>query len=127
MTVFAPTPVRGVPGLTLHAGAATPAALRILSPEAGGLLARLHRALHTRRRGLLRDREARQTQWDAGALPGYLAPGEAPEAASGDWRVAPLPADLLRRRVEITGPASDPKMVINMLSRTDEELRRGHA
>ena len=31
----------------------------------------------------------------------------------GDWRVAPIPADLQDRRVEITGPAGDRKMVIN--------------
>ena len=31
----------------------------------------------------------------------------------GDWRVAPVPADLQDRRVEITGPAGDRKMVIN--------------
>src|SRR5690606_41685153 len=32
-----------------------------------------------------------------------------------DWRVAPIPAALLDRRVEITGPV-DPKMVINALN-----------
>ena len=31
----------------------------------------------------------------------------------GDWQVAPVPADLQDRRVEITGPAGDRKMVIN--------------
>ena len=31
----------------------------------------------------------------------------------GEWRVAPVPADLQDRRVEITGPAGDRKMVIN--------------
>ncbi len=34
----------------------------------------------------------------------------------GDWRVAPVPADLLDRRVEITGPAGDRKMVVNALN-----------
>jgi malate synthase len=34
---------------------------------------------------------------------------------AGDWRVAPLPADLLDRRVEITGPV-DRKMIINALN-----------
>jgi malate synthase len=41
-----------------------------------------------------------------------------PETASvrvGDWLVAPAPADLLDRRVEITGPA-DRKMTINALN-----------
>jgi malate synthase A len=41
-----------------------------------------------------------------------------PETAAvrdGDWTVAPLPADLLDRRVEITGP-TERKMVINALN-----------
>ena len=33
----------------------------------------------------------------------------------GDWKVAPIPADLLDRRVEITGPV-DRKMIINALN-----------
>ena len=32
------------------------------------------------------------------------------------WRVAPTPAHMETRHVEITGPANDPKMVINMLN-----------
>ena len=32
-----------------------------------------------------------------------------------DWRVAPIPEDLLDRRVEITGP-TDRKMIINALN-----------
>ncbi|HTN40763.1 MAG TPA: malate synthase A, partial [Asticcacaulis sp.] len=41
-----------------------------------------------------------------------------PETAhirAGDWRVAPIPADLQDRRVEITGPV-DRKMIINALN-----------
>ena len=34
---------------------------------------------------------------------------------AGDWRIAPVPEDLLDRRVEITGPV-DRKMVINALN-----------
>ena len=33
----------------------------------------------------------------------------------GDWKVAPIPADLLDRRVEITGPV-DRKMIVNALN-----------
>ena len=36
-------------------------------------------------------------------------------SASGDWKVAPIPADLLDRRVEITGPV-DRKMIVNALN-----------
>ncbi len=37
------------------------------------------------------------------------------QVREGDWKVAPLPRDLLDRRVEITGP-TDAKMVINALN-----------
>jgi malate synthase A len=40
---------------------------------------------------------------------------ETAEVRAGSWTVAPLPADLLDRRVEITGP-TDRKMVINALN-----------
>jgi malate synthase len=39
----------------------------------------------------------------------------ATQVREGDWKVAPLPRDLLDRRVEITGP-TDRKMVINALN-----------
>ena len=112
---FRPTPT-AVPGVTLHAGADTDAARRVLTPEALGLVARLHRALDADRQSLLAERERRQAAYDGGALPEPLAPDALPEAA-GAWRVAPLPADMLSRRVEITGPVNDARMVINMLSR----------
>jgi malate synthase len=100
--------------------ARTDQAARVLDPAALDLVARLHARLDANRRELLLDRESRQREYDAGALPGYLPAGDpAARQAASDWRVAPLPADLRKRRVEITGPISDPKMVINMLSRTD--------
>jgi malate synthase len=89
-------------------------ALRVLPPAALRLVADLHRELEPLRRELLAARRRRQEAYDGGELPTYLPSGE----ASSNWTIAPLPADLLRRRVEITGPISDPKMVINMLSRT---------
>ena len=39
---------------------------------------------------------------DAGELPDFLP--ETAHIRAGDWKVAPLPPDLLDRRVEITGP-----------------------
>ena len=111
---FAPVPFAD--GLALHAGADTPAARRLLTPEAAALVVRLHRALAHDRAYLLAARADRQARWDAGAAPGYL-PHDAHPAAHGRWQIAPLPADLLTRRVEITGPASDARMVVNMLSR----------
>jgi malate synthase len=107
---------------TLGDSARTPLAATALTPDALRLIGTLEREFRAERRILLDARRLRQRAWDAGDLPGYLPPGEHPDA-HGDWRVAPLPEDLLRRRVEITGPISDPKMVVNMLSRTADGAR----
>ncbi|HET6618071.1 MAG TPA: malate synthase A, partial [Gemmatimonadota bacterium] len=106
--------------IEVREAARTDQAARVLTPEALDLLARLHAELEPERRKLRAARDTRQQAYDAGAVPGYL-PGndDITREAASDWRVAPLPADLLTRRVEITGPVSDPKMVINMLSRTE--------
>ena len=85
----------------------------ILTPEALAFLEGLHRTFDARRLALLAARAERQTALDAGALPDFLPQTRAIRA--GDWRVAPIPADLLDRRVEITGPV-DRKMVINALN-----------
>ncbi len=104
------------PGVEINEAAWTPAAERILTPSALHLVVRLHRELQEERRRLLGSRVERQEAVDRGALPGYLD-GDVADRARGDWTIAPLPEDLLARRVEITGPINDPKMVINMLSR----------
>ncbi|CAN5885616.1 malate synthase A [soil metagenome] len=106
--------------IEVREAARTDQAARVLDADALDLVARLHARLDDERRELLVDRESRQREYDAGAVPDYLPPGDptASEAAS-EWLIATLPADLRKRRVEITGPISDSKMVINMLSRTD--------
>jgi len=109
-------PVAIAAGVDLHAGADTPAARRLFTPEVTALVARLHRALALDRAYLLAARADRQARWDAGAAPGYCPDDALPEAHT-DWQVAPLPANLLTRRVEITGPVNDARMVVNMLSR----------
>jgi malate synthase len=109
-------------GLTINEAAHTPQAERVLTAEALPVLVALHRALEGERQELLAARKERQAKWDAGDLPGFLPRDEHPDA-HGDWQVGTLPDDLLTRRVEITGPVSDPKMVINMLSRTDDGHR----
>jgi malate synthase len=83
----------------------------ILTPEALELVAALQREFGDRREELLRLRAERQQRISAGELPDFLA--ETRAVREGDWRVAPAPADLQDRRVEITGPAGDRKMVIN--------------
>jgi malate synthase len=88
-------------------------AAEVLTPEALALVAELHRALDGRRKSLLKAREARQAGFDAGDLPDFRT--DTAGIRAGDWKVAPVPADLLDRRVEITGP-TDRKMVINALN-----------
>ncbi|MGH9464324.1 MAG: malate synthase [Thermoanaerobaculia bacterium] len=108
--------VEVAPGVEVHAPAWTPAARRVLTPAAIRRLAALHRDFEPQRRILLAERRERQSAWDRGATPRHLDdPVTAPHR--GEWRIAPLPRDLRRRRVEITGPVSDAKMVINMLTR----------
>jgi malate synthase len=85
----------------------------ILSEEATRFLARLARAFEPRRRELLAGRRVRQKALDAGAMPEFL-PSTA-HIRESEWQVAPIPADLMDRRVEITGPV-DRKMIINALN-----------
>lgn len=85
----------------------------ILTADALSLVARLHRAFETRRRELLARRTQLAAAMDAGARPDFLP--ETRKIREADWRIAPIPADLECRRVEITGPV-DRKMVINALN-----------
>jgi malate synthase len=94
-------------------GSAIERSAEVLTPLALQLLASLHRRFNARRLELLAARVERQVEFDAGALPDFL-PGTA-EVRAGDWRIAPVPADLADRRVEITGPV-ERKMIINALN-----------
>jgi malate synthase len=85
----------------------------VLTADALGLIAALHRKFDQRRQELLAARAERQRRWDAGALPDFLP--ETKVVRDGDWRVGAIPADLQDRRVEITGP-TDRKMIINALN-----------
>jgi malate synthase len=85
----------------------------VLSAKALELLANLHRGFNGRRLQLLALRQRRQAEIDRGKLPDFLP--ETAHVRAGDWRVAPVPADLADRRVEITGPP-ERKMVINALN-----------
>ncbi|MEO6580849.1 MAG: malate synthase A [Sphingomicrobium sp.] len=90
-----------------------PRAGEILTPAVVNLLGEIHRRFDQRRRDLLAARLDRQHHYDAGAMPDFRADTAAIRAA--DWTVAPAPADLQDRRVEITGPTTR-KMVINALN-----------
>ncbi len=94
-------------------GALKPGYERVLSAEALEFVAAIARRFEAQRQRLLQVRAVRQAAWDAGTLPGFLP--ETKAIREGDWKVAPIPNDLLDRRVEITGPTSR-KMVINALN-----------
>ena len=85
----------------------------VLTPEARAFLLKLAARFEPRRQELLARRRTVQQEIDHGKFPDFL-----PETAGirqGDWKVAPIPKDLLDRRVEITGPV-DRKMIINALN-----------
>jgi malate synthase len=86
---------------------------QVLTPEAVEFLVSLQRQFNGRRKELLAARVARQARLDAGERPDFLP--ETKTIRDAEWVVAPLPGDLLDRRVEITGPV-DRKMIINALN-----------
>lgn len=94
-------------------GPVAPERAHLLSDDALALVARLQRELGPRRTELLAARAARQERLNAGERLDFLP--ETREIRDGEWRVAPAPADLQNRRVEITGPA-EAKMMINALN-----------
>jgi malate synthase len=88
-------------------------AAEVLTPLALQLLASLHRRFNARRLELLAERARRQARLDDGEPPDF--PAATAQQRAADWRIAPVPADLADRRVEITGPV-ERKMIINALN-----------
>jgi malate synthase len=86
---------------------------KVLTREAIAFVADLQRCFNPRREELLAARVERQKRLDAGEKPDFLA--DTVNIRESDWTVAPLPQDILDRRVEITGPV-DRKMIINALN-----------
>jgi malate synthase len=99
-------------GVEIHAPL-PPGGERILTPAALGLVADLQRQFGARRLELLERRHDRRAALAAGRPMDYLS--ETASVRADEWQVAGVPADLLDRRVEITGPA-EPKMLINALN-----------
>ena len=99
-------------GVEIHATTADKFA-PILTEEALAFAAALQREFNPTRKKLLEARVLRQQRLDAGERPDFLP--ETIGIRETEWTVAPLPADLLDRRVEITGPV-DRKMIINALN-----------
>jgi malate synthase len=86
---------------------------RVLTTAALQFIVDLQRRFNPRRVVLLAARAERQKRLDAGEKPDFLK--ETRGIRESEWTVAPIPADLLDRRVEITGPV-DRKMIINALN-----------
>lgn len=94
-------------------GQTTPAYSEILTPEALAFVAKLQRVFGGRRHELLQRRKEVQLRLQDGILPTFLA--ETEHMRTSEWQVAPIPEDLQRRWVEITGP-TERKMMINALN-----------
>ena len=86
---------------------------QILTPEALDFVAKLERNFRARRLECLQQRQERQARLDGGEALDFLP--ETKHIREGNWKCAPIPADIRDRRVEITGP-TDRKMVINALN-----------
>jgi malate synthase len=95
------------------AGPVSEAQSHILTKDALHLVASLSKEFNARREELLARRVERQKDIDNGKYPDFLKETESIRKAA--WTVAPIPQDLLDRRVEITGPV-DRKMIINALN-----------
>lgn len=101
-------------GTAWHIAASLPAAYQnILTDDALQFLVELQRRFRQARKIILQERASIQHQIDHGWKPHFLPETKAIRESS--WVIAPVPADLLDRRVEITGPV-ERKMIINALN-----------
>ncbi|NVM96520.1 malate synthase A [Arthrobacter wenxiniae] len=91
-----------------------PRAGEILTPEALAFVAELNRRFNPARKDRLAERTAKRGHVAATGGLDFLP--ETADVRAGDWKVAPAPAALADRRVEMTGPASPAKMAINALN-----------
>ncbi|MFJ8312848.1 MULTISPECIES: malate synthase A [unclassified Streptomyces] len=85
----------------------------VLTDAALAFVAELHRNFTARRDELLARRQERRTEIARTSTLDFRP--ETAEIRAADWKVAPAPAALNDRRVEITGP-TDRKMTINALN-----------
>src|ERR1700692_2127986 len=106
------SPATTPPGVHIT-GRLKPGYERVLTPESIAFVVELQRKFGAERKRLLERRAELQARLDQGWKPDFLA--ETRSVREADWTVAPLPKDLLDRRVEITGP-TDRKMVINAVN-----------
>ena len=85
----------------------------VLTPDALEFAAELEQRFGSRRRDLFEARARRRERLRAGEMLDFLP--DTREIRDADWTVAPAPADMQQRWVEITGP-TDRKMTINALN-----------
>src|SRR5215210_5100803 len=90
-------------------GEEVPGMDRVLTPAAVRFLAALLRNFTDERERLFARRREVQRRLSAGANPEFLE--ETRSIRQESWMVAPAPADLLDRRVEITGPVERKMMI----------------
>ncbi len=94
--------------------AAVEGAEELFTPEFGEFLLALHDRFTARIHDLRAGRaEVLERALKDGVLPGRLPPSD---ATTLDWQAPPLPEDLKRPGIEITGPASITSMFINALN-----------
>ncbi|MGJ9385683.1 malate synthase A [Salipaludibacillus sp. CF4.18] len=86
----------------------------LFNEKASDFLLKLHVKFEEDRKQILKERIDRQEEIDGGLLPHYLA--DTKYVRDNEWKIASIPADIEDRRVEITGPTSQRKMVINALN-----------
>ncbi|MBA2655913.1 MAG: malate synthase A [Tatlockia sp.] len=86
---------------------------QILTDDALDFICTLELEFRERRNYLLQLRQEKQKYFDEGGLPDFLS--ETDNIRNSEWKAATIPADLLDRRVEITGPV-ERKMIINALN-----------
>jgi malate synthase len=101
------------PAVVSEAAGPVPRGEEVLTPEALVFLAELHRRFAPRRAELLARRRERRAEIARTGTLDFLP--ETAHIRDADWQVAPAPAALNDRRVEITGP-TDRKMTINALN-----------
>ena len=86
----------------------------ILTPQALDFVALLHRRFAGRRDELVAARSGRRAEASRTGRLDFLPQTE--DVRESTWSVAPAPAALTDRRVEMTGPATPAKMAINALN-----------
>jgi malate synthase len=94
-------------------GKQLPESASVLTKEALAFVGQLQEKFGPTRKKLLQRRKERDAEVAAGKAYGFLP--ETKGVRDGSWKVAPTPADLQKRHVEITGPV-ERKMMINALN-----------